>query len=61
MSPILKLRRDNERKEIDFELNFLVSLSTEERFQMMFNKSNEMRQLLGKNARGRTTQIIKRA
>lgn len=60
MAYILKLKRHNKEKEIEFELRFLLSLSTKERFQMMFNKSNEIRQLLGKNEYRRTTQIIKR-
>lgn len=46
MSPVLKLKDHNEEKEIDFELKFLLHLSTRERFQMMFNKTKEMRQLL---------------
>lgn len=60
MTYILKLKRDNKKKEIEFELRFLLSLSAKERFQMMFNKTNEIRQLLGKNEYRRTTQIIKR-
>lgn len=58
--PILKLTKHNEKKEIDFELDFLLSLSVEQRFQMMFKKSKEIRQLLGKNGYRKTTQIIKR-
>lgn len=60
MSPILKLKRHDEKKEIQFELRFLLSLSTKERFNMMINKSMEARKLLGENGYRRTTQIIKR-
>ena len=60
MSPILKLKRHDEKKEIQFELRFLLSLSTKERFNMMINKSREARKLLGENGYRRTTQIIKR-
>ncbi len=60
MSPILKLKRHDEKKEIQFELRYLLSLSTKERFNMMINKSREVRKLLGENGYRRTTQIIKR-
>lgn len=38
MSPLLKLDRHNEAKEINFELKYLLSLTTHQRFEMMFNK-----------------------
>ena len=60
MSPILKLKKHDEKKEIQFELRFLLGLSTKERFNMMINKSREARKLLGKNGYRKTTQIIKR-
>lgn len=46
MSPILKLKKHNERKEIDFELEYLGSLTVLERFKMCFQKTKEMRELL---------------
>lgn len=60
MNHILKLSRHNEKKEIEFELKFLIGLSTKQRFQMMFNKSREIRALIKKHGYGKTTQIIKR-
>jgi hypothetical protein len=36
---ILKLDKHNEAKEIEFELDYLTSLSTGERFEMMFQKT----------------------
>ena len=57
---ILKLDRHDENKEIEFELDYLTSLTTGERFEMMFQKRKEMLSLLKRNERRRTTEIIKR-
>jgi len=57
---ILKLDKHNEEKEIEFELDYLTSLTTGERFQMMFQKREEMLSLLKRNERRKTTEIIKR-
>jgi len=57
---ILKLDRHDEDKEIEFELNYLTSLTTSQRFQMMFTKTREMLRLLKKDGRRTTTEIIKR-
>jgi len=58
--PILKLSKDDENEEIEFELNYLKSLTTNQRFQMMFKKTYELINLLEKNGNRKTTQIIKR-
>lgn len=58
---ILKLSRHNQKKEIEFELRFLRSLSIRERFEMMFKKTKEMMDLLRKNGHRRPFEIIKRA
>ncbi len=60
MSPILKLKKHNRNKEIDFELKYLRSLSIKERFQMMFRKNKELLNLLKRSGHGRSSQIIKR-
>lgn len=58
---ILKLSEHDEDKEIAFELDYLASLTTRQRFQMMFAKREEMLNLLKKpNANRTTTEIIKR-
>jgi hypothetical protein len=57
---ILKLDRHNNKKEIEFELDYLTSLTTAERFQMMFQKTKEMLRLLNRNERREVTEIIKR-
>ena len=57
---VLKLERDDERREIEFELDYLASLTTRQRFQMMLQKSREMALLLKRNGRRRSTQVVKR-
>ena len=60
MVKILKLNRHNPKKEIEFELRFLKSLSVRERFEMMFRKTKEMVELLEKNGHRKPIEIIKR-
>jgi hypothetical protein len=58
---ILKLDKDDEKKEIEFELDYLTSLTTSQRFELMFKKTEEMLGLLRKrNEHRKTTEIIKR-
>ncbi len=57
---VLKLEKDNESQEIEFELDYLASLTTRQRFQMMQQKSLEMALLLRRNGRRKSTQVIKR-
>lgn len=47
--PILKLDREDEKKKIDFELDYLLSLTVWQRFQAMWSKSEETRILLLKD------------
>jgi len=46
MSPILKIEKDNEKKEMLFELKYQMSLTIGQRFKMMLKKSEEMKKLL---------------
>ncbi len=57
---VLKLEKDNERQEIEFELDYLASLTTRQRFQMMVQKSREMALLVKRNGRRKSTQVVKR-
>ena len=57
---ILKTRTHNERAEIEFELDYLASLTTQQRFEMMLQKSREMAALRKRHGSRRTTQVIKR-
>ncbi len=58
--PVLKLNKHNSRKEIEFELNYLKSLSIEERFELMRKKTKEIIDILEKNGHRRPSEIIKR-
>ena len=49
MAPILKLEGHNEKKEIEFELRYLRSLSVKQRFSLIRRKSKEMIDLLEKS------------
>jgi hypothetical protein len=60
MSGILKLNRHNQKKEMEFELRFLKSLSVRGRFKMMFKKTGEILNLLEKSGHRRPFKIIKR-
>ncbi len=57
---ILKLDKYDEDKEIEFELDYLTSLTTSQRFEIMFTKTEEMLSLRKKDGRRTTTEIIKR-
>ena len=58
--PNLKLKKTNERKEIEFELKYLKSLTINQRFTMMLQKSKEIRTLLINHGRRKTFQVTKR-
>lgn len=60
MSSILKIDRHNEKAEITFELKFQMSLTTCQRFEMMFKKTEEMKKLLEKSGHRKTFEIIRR-
>ncbi len=46
MSSIWKLDTDDEEKELQLELVYQRSLTTQQRFEMMFRKSREMAEML---------------
>lgn len=60
MSPILKINRHNEAKEILFELRYQMSLTSRERFELMFKKTKEIKDMLEKSGHRRPFKIIKR-
>jgi hypothetical protein len=45
MSAILKLDKDDEEEELKLELVYQRSLTTRQRFEMMFRKSREMAEI----------------
>jgi len=60
MANILKISRNNEKNEIDFELEYLMSLTISQRFYMMFEKSRQMIKMLKNNGYRTVNKIIKR-
>lgn len=60
MSPVLRLSEHDEKKELLFELKYQLSLSTRQRFEMMFKRTEELRKLVGKGGSRKTIQVIKR-
>jgi hypothetical protein len=59
-SRVLKLSGDNEEKELQFELDYLSSLTFEERLKMMREKSREMLKQMIDHGHRRSFEIIKR-
>ena len=57
---VLKLEKDDEKREIDFELSYLKSLTIRERFLLMQKKSDEMKKMLAKHGYRKSTEIVKR-
>ena len=57
---VLKLAVDDEEKEFEFELEYLSSLTFEERVQMMRKKSREMLKQMIDHGHRKPFEIIKR-
>lgn len=57
----MKCDRDDEARELDFELDYQLNLSVEERFRMMFQKSKETAEMLIRNGHRKPVEIIKRS
>ncbi len=62
MSGIFKVSpgEENETAELLTELNYQLSLTTAQRFEMMFRKSREIAEILLKNGYRKPFEIIKR-
>ena len=57
---ILKSDGSDEAQELRFEIDYLLSLTTPQRFEMMIRKSNEMKEILLRNGHRVPVEIIKR-
>ena len=60
MSPVLKMEEHDEKKELEFELAFQRTLTTQQRFELMFYKSREIAEVLLKLGHRKPIEIIKR-
>lgn len=58
--PVLKTKAHDERKELDFEIEYQLSLTFQERYRMMAEASEYILKILRSNEKGRPFQIIKR-
>lgn len=58
---ILKTRVHHPRKELEFELDYQLSLTTAQRFRMMIKRSREIAQMLISNGHIKSFEIIKRS
>lgn len=63
MSPILKIGpgEDDEGRELAFELDYLLSLTTEQRFEMMFRRSREIAEELIRRGYRKPFEVVKRS
>jgi hypothetical protein len=57
---VLKLSQGDEARELEFELDYLASLSFEERLNMMRKKSIEMLRQMIEHGHRRPFEVIKR-
>jgi hypothetical protein len=57
---ILKLSQGDEARELEFELNYLASLTFEERLNMMRQKSIEMLRQMIEHGHRRPFEVVKR-
>ncbi len=57
---ILKLSQADEKRELEFELNYLASLTFEERLHLMRQKSREMLRQMVEHGYRRPFEILKR-
>jgi hypothetical protein len=58
--PILKLPNDDPKQEFSFELAYQKSLTSQQRFQMMRERSQEILQRLINNGYRKPFEIVKR-
>ncbi|MFH1861302.1 MAG: hypothetical protein ABH878_00690 [bacterium] len=60
MSPILALDHDDPERELEFELEYQLSLTTEQRFEMLFLRMREVNEMLENYGHKKPFEIIKR-
>ncbi len=58
--PILKLDKDDETEQLEFELTYQRTLTTQERFELMFRKSREIAEVLLRHGYRKPVEIVKR-
>ncbi|HKB70442.1 MAG TPA: hypothetical protein VKH46_06320 [Thermoanaerobaculia bacterium] len=58
--PKLSAEEQDEDRELHFDLDFLASLTTQQRFDLMFERSREMAEMLRANGHSEASSIVKR-
>jgi hypothetical protein len=63
MVPILQVdpAQADEETELDFELDYLASLTVPERFELMFRRSREIQEMLQRYGHRKPVEIVERA
>ena len=63
MSSILKVGREEQdgKRELEFELNYLATLTVQERFEIMFRRSRQIREMLERHGHRKPAEIVKRS
>lgn len=58
--PILKLDKDDESRQLEFELAYQRTLTTQQRFELMFRKSREIAEVSLRHGYREPVEIVKR-
>jgi len=63
MAPILKIDpgQEDEERELEFELDYLASLTLQERFELMFRRSREIQEMLLRYGHRKPVEIVERS
>jgi hypothetical protein len=55
------VKGDQPKRELEFELDFQASLTTQQRFEMMFKRSDQIKEMLIRHGYRKPVEIIKRS
>jgi len=58
---ILLVKGDQPKRELEFELDLQASLTTKQRFEMMFKRSDQIKEMLIRHGYRKPVEIIKRS
>jgi len=63
MAPILQVdpAQADEEAELEFELDYLASLTVAERFELMFRRSREIQEMLLRYGHRKPVEIVQRS
>ena len=58
---ILSIENDDQKKELEFEVTFQLSLSSSQRYKRMIKMFKQNKTIINKNERKKTPAVISRA